>query len=180
MSTRLAARIHQRVRDLASAMPEVSAAQQATQEKGAQITRIDRLRLTRPPTKRRAQLGGYTYYVSAVDGRPLTAFYTTAALQLWAALRGLDLAQPLPDDDEAFSTRINGSYRVAVHSDPERFYALPCFQATRVLQACQYTLALLTVSADGEVTVHTMAQDCEPRVHFDFVESRAREDAGLL
>lgn len=179
MSTRLAAGIHQRIRDLACAISEVSAAQQANQEQGAQITRIDRLRLTRPSAKRRVQLGGYAYYVSAADGRPLTAFYTKAALQLWAALRGLDLVQPLPDDDEAFSTRIIGSYRVAVHSDPERFYALPCFQATRVLQACHYTLALLTVSASGEVTVHTMDPSCEPYVLFDFIDSRAREDAGL-
>jgi hypothetical protein len=177
--SRLAATIRQRIRDLAHAMSDLSSAEQANQEEGAQVTRIDRLRLTRPSAERRAQLGGYTYYVSAADGRPLTAFYTAAAVQLWAALRGLDLAQPLPDDDEAFSTRINGSYRLAVHSDPERFYALPCFQATRVLQACQYTLALLTVSADGEVTSHTMAPNCEPRVNFDFASSRAREDAGL-
>jgi hypothetical protein len=176
--SRLAATIRQRIRDRAHAMSDLSSAEQANQEEGAQVTRIERLRLIRPTAERRAQLGGYTYYVSASGGQ-LTAFYTTAAVQLWAALRGLDLARPLPDDDEAFSTRINGSYRLAVHSDPERFYALPCFQATRVLQAGLYTLALLTVSADGEVTSHTMHPSREPRVNFDFASSRAREDAGL-
>lgn len=145
-----------------------------------QIMRIDRLRLTSPPAGRRTSMGGYTYYVSFGDGRPLTAFRTSAAVKLWMTLRSLALVAPLPKDDDCFSTRILGGYREAVHSDVNRFFALRCFQATRVMSAGHYTLALLTTSGDGEVTVHTLHQSCKPRVEFDFVESRRREDNGLV
>lgn len=145
-----------------------------------QIVRVGRLRLTRPPAERRTPMGGYSHYVSYDDGRPLTAFRTSAAVKLWMSLRSLALAAPLPKDDDSFSTRVIGGYREALHFDANRFFALSCFQATRVMNAGHYTLALLTASDDGEVTVHTLHQSCQPRVDFDFAESRRREDNGLV
>lgn len=119
-------------------------------------------------------------YAYVVTGRlPHTAFRTRAAFLQWLKLRGLQLAEELPPDDEHGVRSIIGAYRESTHLDYAEFYAHAANAVhTRKLSNMQFTLGLITTDADGLRTVHTLNPYCAQRPVFDYQESLALEDRG--
>lgn len=126
-------------------------------------------------TDDRAAHCGYRFTVSNA-GTAHTAFRTQQALMRWLDLRGLRLADYLPDPGQHAFIPIIGEYRSEYGRDASALQNMTG-PRIRLLDNGEYTQAVVRTDPDGIRTVSRLLPSV-PRETFGYEESRRMEDAG--
>jgi hypothetical protein len=104
------------------------------------------------------------------DHRAHVAFRKPRSLMRWIEERGLSLSDPLPAEGLYSYQRLIGSYRETSHCSYDVFYSL-IGKRTRTLSNGSFTMAIITIDADGLQTVHTLNCNLADRPVYDYAES---------
>jgi len=143
------------------------------------------LRVCRLTDEQKSRTCGYRYTVTS-ENTALTAFRTREHLDAWLALLGLTLEQPIPGQDDGpdahGSSRIIGTYRrrgCLSDADQAAFWAARGVEI-RCMDNADCTLGKVTADADGVRTVWHLNPNVRDRPVFNYRESCALEDRGVL